>query len=345
MRLVTRGGHQRPIVQRAAVLPRPSGPPVPDSPRRSPSGSAARSRHGRRKTSTVQPALGLRPVRRGLERRRRHVLHAVARRPHRLDIRRLVHRQRHARRPAHGRARPQCDRGAGRPVPDHPRHRNGRRAASAAPAEQPEQWYWPSDATVEDDHLHVMALRMRATGTGPWDFEILGTDLVTYALPDLALRAIRPLRPPRASRGAPRSPRSIAASTSTASTRITTGPHTSTSHGPRRIWKADGVPQPLRLVTRRAGLNGPATGRLPSAERDASGCGVRPAHAGALAGPADPRPSRSLARRPLEPGKGRRSGVAAQRRNLHLQRGRAANTPPAADCSSPTTSTRPTGTS
>ncbi len=54
-------------------------------------------------------------------------------------------------------------------------------------------WYWPVDATVEDGHLHVHAWRVRATGPGPWDFVLTGTDLVTFDLPDLELRAIRPL--------------------------------------------------------------------------------------------------------------------------------------------------------
>ncbi|HYI20116.1 MAG TPA: hypothetical protein VD836_15475 [Solirubrobacteraceae bacterium] len=54
-------------------------------------------------------------------------------------------------------------------------------------------WYWPADATVADGRLHVHAWRMRATGPGPWEFAITGTDLVTFDLPDLALRAIRPL--------------------------------------------------------------------------------------------------------------------------------------------------------
>ena len=56
-----------------------------------------------------------------------------------------------------------------------------------------EEWYWLADATVEEEHLHVHAWRMRRTGPGAWDFEVVGTDLVTLALPDLAERGMRRL--------------------------------------------------------------------------------------------------------------------------------------------------------
>lgn len=58
----------------------------------------------------------------------------------------------------------------------------------------PTRWYWPADATVEGgDHLHVLAWLMRSTGAGVWDFEIVRTDLVSLALPDLAEESIQRL--------------------------------------------------------------------------------------------------------------------------------------------------------
>ncbi|HEX5618180.1 MAG TPA: hypothetical protein VFX51_07155 [Solirubrobacteraceae bacterium] len=61
------------------------------------------------------------------------------------------------------------------------------------PAEPTVEWYWPADATVEDGHLHVLVWRVRSTGPGAWDFEVVGTELATLALPALDEPEIRPL--------------------------------------------------------------------------------------------------------------------------------------------------------
>ena len=68
-------------------------------------------------------------------------------------------------------------------------------AAFVEPAD-PALWYWPADATVEDGHLHLLAWRMRRTGPGAWDFAVVGTDLVTVALPGMQPSAIQPLAAP-----------------------------------------------------------------------------------------------------------------------------------------------------
>ena len=65
-------------------------------------------------------------------------------------------------------------------------------AALLHPAD-PGEWYWPADATVEANHLHVLLWLMRRTGLGAWDFEVVRTDLATLALPDLTEPAIQAL--------------------------------------------------------------------------------------------------------------------------------------------------------
>jgi hypothetical protein len=60
-------------------------------------------------------------------------------------------------------------------------------------AADPSEWYWPADATVEDDHLHVLLWLMRRTGPGAWEFEVVATHLATLALPDLTDRVIQRL--------------------------------------------------------------------------------------------------------------------------------------------------------
>jgi hypothetical protein len=61
------------------------------------------------------------------------------------------------------------------------------------PAQPTDDWYWPADAIVEADHLHVLTWRVRSTGPDAWDFEITGTELATLALPALGEPEIRPL--------------------------------------------------------------------------------------------------------------------------------------------------------
>jgi len=193
MRLAARGDHRRPLVQRTAVLPRPSGPPVIGQP------PLAIRECGQIAPRTAQDVAGFNQLwgsdRAGPGWTGGDVTFSTPL-------------------PDGRTAWIFGDTFIGNVTPDGRRtdglvrnaivvqdgaclttHVTGTAVAPEAllRPSNPEQWYWPSDATVEDDHLHVMALRMRATGPGPWEFEILGTDLVTFDLPGLALRAIRPL--------------------------------------------------------------------------------------------------------------------------------------------------------
>ncbi|MEO9476021.1 MAG: DUF5005 domain-containing protein [Cyclobacteriaceae bacterium] len=44
-------------------------------------------------------------------------------------------------------------------------------------------WYWPGDAFVRDDTLHVFASKFTQLDTGMWDFKFLETALISYSLP------------------------------------------------------------------------------------------------------------------------------------------------------------------
>ncbi len=194
MRLVTRGGHQRPIVQRAALLPRPSGPPAPGQPP-----PLAIRECGQVEPRTAQDVGEFNQLwgtdRSGPGWTGGDVTFSTPLPGGRTawifgDT--FIGNVTPGGRRTDGLVRNAIVVQEGPCLITHVRGTATAPQALLRPS-NPEQWYWPSDATVEDDHLHVVALRMRATGTGAWDFEILGTDLVTFALPDLALRAIRPL--------------------------------------------------------------------------------------------------------------------------------------------------------
>ena len=73
--------------------------------------------------------------------------------------------------------------------------RDGAPAAFFRP-ENPEEWYWPGDGTVQGQHLFVFLHRFRQTHSGLWGWQWTGTDLARLGLPDLSLETITPL--PRA---------------------------------------------------------------------------------------------------------------------------------------------------
>ncbi|QGN50117.1 hypothetical protein GKC29_27050 [Micromonospora sp. WMMC415] len=50
--------------------------------------------------------------------------------------------------------------------------------------------YWVGDGTVEGDALRVVYQRMKSTGTGPLDFALLDSAVVTFDLPALTVRSI-----------------------------------------------------------------------------------------------------------------------------------------------------------
>ena len=54
-------------------------------------------------------------------------------------------------------------------------------------------WYWPQDATVDQQVLHVVALRVIRTGTTAWDFSVVGVDLVDLDLRSFTVDAVRTL--------------------------------------------------------------------------------------------------------------------------------------------------------
>ena len=57
----------------------------------------------------------------------------------------------------------------------------------------PGEWYWPGDATVEGQLLHVVALRVVRTGPTGWDFAIVGVDVVDLDLSSFAVTSRRTL--------------------------------------------------------------------------------------------------------------------------------------------------------
>ena len=48
-----------------------------------------------------------------------------------------------------------------------------------------EIWYWPGDAFVKDDTLHVFATKFIQSDTGMWGFEYVETALLSYSLPEI----------------------------------------------------------------------------------------------------------------------------------------------------------------
>lgn len=60
--------------------------------------------------------------------------------------------------------------------------------------EDPEEWYWPGDATVYQDELQWVVLRLGNIGPEEmWSFAYVGFDLAILSLPDLELKEIIPL--------------------------------------------------------------------------------------------------------------------------------------------------------
>ncbi len=70
--------------------------------------------------------------------------------------------------------------------------RDGVPAAFFRP-EDPDEWYWPGDGTVQGQHLFVFLHRFRQTHPGLWGWQWTGTDLARLGLPDLGLETITPL--------------------------------------------------------------------------------------------------------------------------------------------------------
>ncbi len=79
----------------------------------------------------------------------------------------------------------------GRLTPLHGR-RDGAPAALFQPAAAG-QWYWPGDATVQDERLLIFLHRFKRTGPGLWDWQWMGTDLALITLPALQIENIRAL--------------------------------------------------------------------------------------------------------------------------------------------------------
>ena len=46
-------------------------------------------------------------------------------------------------------------------------------------------WYWPGDATIINGCLWIFMHHFQATGTGMWDFQWIGTDMVAFDLPGI----------------------------------------------------------------------------------------------------------------------------------------------------------------
>jgi hypothetical protein len=61
-----------------------------------------------------------------------------------------------------------------------------------SPAANDGTWYWMGDATVEWPFLRQFVVHWKSTGSGPFDFAQVGTDIATFSLPDLRLLRIDP---------------------------------------------------------------------------------------------------------------------------------------------------------
>ncbi len=67
---------------------------------------------------------------------------------------------------------------------------DGDPAALLKPA-NPEQWYWPLDATVFGNEFQMMLARMGNVGEpGMWSFAYMGFDLAVFSLPDMKLQTL-----------------------------------------------------------------------------------------------------------------------------------------------------------
>lgn len=65
-------------------------------------------------------------------------------------------------------------------------------ASLVSPAANDGSWYWMGDATVQGRYLRQFVIHFKSTGTGPFDFAQVGTDIATFSLPDLRLLRIDP---------------------------------------------------------------------------------------------------------------------------------------------------------
>ena len=54
-------------------------------------------------------------------------------------------------------------------------------------------YYWPGASAVEGGALVQFLLKMRATGSGAWDFAYAGTYMATYSLPGMAPQSVVPV--------------------------------------------------------------------------------------------------------------------------------------------------------
>jgi hypothetical protein len=52
-------------------------------------------------------------------------------------------------------------------------------------AEAAREFYWPADGTVASGQLEIFLNRFQRTGTGPWDWQWIGTGIATFSLPGL----------------------------------------------------------------------------------------------------------------------------------------------------------------
>ena len=71
--------------------------------------------------------------------------------------------------------------------------RAGAGLSAALESGSPDRWYWPAAATVEDGELRAFYSRYARTGSGPWGFRYLDSQLAQVSLPDLVVRRVTTL--------------------------------------------------------------------------------------------------------------------------------------------------------
>lgn len=54
-------------------------------------------------------------------------------------------------------------------------------------SDESERWYWPLDATICDNQVHMVLMRMKKVGEGMWGFASEAVDLAVFSLPELKL--------------------------------------------------------------------------------------------------------------------------------------------------------------
>ena len=57
-------------------------------------------------------------------------------------------------------------------------------------ADEQEHWYWPLDATVNNNQLQMVLMHMKKTGEGMWGFVSESVDLALFSLPDMKLEKL-----------------------------------------------------------------------------------------------------------------------------------------------------------